>query len=82
MRISSLVPKKLSYFFQNGDGGHIGFRGLDNPKFKNNNFIGFVLAKIEELDILCIFPACLVTVLSNLKFFEMVIGSHFVMLIR
>ena len=50
---------------------------------KNNNFIGFVNAKIVELDILYIFIACFVLELSNLKFFfEMAIGSHFVMLNR
>ena len=49
---------------------------------KNNNFIEFVNAKIVELDILYIFIDCLVPELSNLKFFKMAIGSHFVMLIR
>ena len=46
---------------------------------KNYNFIGFVIAKIVELDTLCIFMACLVPELSKLKFFKMAIGSHCVM---
>ena len=49
---------------------------------KKYNFIGFVIAKIVELDTLCIFMACLVPELSKLKFFKMAIGSHCVMSIR
>ena len=44
---------------------------------KNDNFIGFVIAKIVELDILYFFIACLVPELANFKFFKMAIGSHF-----
>ena len=49
---------------------------------QNTNFIGFVIAKIVELDILCILIACLVTELANFSFFKLAIGSHFFMLIR
>ena len=37
---------------------------------KNNNFLGFVNAKLVELDILYIFIDFLVPGLSNLKFFQ------------
>ena len=73
-----LSPKVIVFnFFQNCDSGHIGFRGLDGLKFKKYNSSRFVIAKIVELDLLCIFIAYLVPELSNLKFFKMAIRSHF-----
>ena len=39
-------------FFKMGMGGHLGFRGQDVSKSKNNHFIGFVKPKIVEFSIL------------------------------
>ena len=38
MRISCLVPKMLSFFFLNCDGGHIKFRGQDDHQFEKIQF--------------------------------------------
>ena len=51
-RIVPRVTKFIFYVFQNGDGGHLGFRGQDVSKSKNNLLIGFFTPKIVEFNIL------------------------------
>ena len=38
-------------------GGHLGFRGGDDPKCENIHSVAFDISKIVELAILCIFIA-------------------------
>ena len=54
--ITCLAPKFIFYVFQNGDGGHLGFRGQDVLKSKFNLFIGFVTLKIVAFSILYLHP--------------------------